>query len=263
MPFPESPRVIYQKNPLVEVICQLRFPAILRIAAEVPSGFQERIRTIYPCYNQKPVMPLLPAGLPVQVVNAIQQVAGSGRAEFVHEFAAEDETWAATLAPSFLALKTTEYRRWEDFQNRLRYLFDALVDMYQPHYFERVGLRYVDVIQRSHLGLSDRPWRDLLQPHIAAELAATGIVDNVLHVARQALVSLGDTQGQVRIRHGFSQAEPTNEQCYMIDSDFFVERRVEKENALDTLSQFNRRAGRLFRWCIQTPVHDALGAEPT
>lgn len=260
MPFPESPRVIYQKNPLVEVVCQLRFPAILRIAAELPSDFQERIRTIYPNYKQKPVMPVLPAGLPVQVVNAIQQVAGSGQGEFVHEFAAEDETWAATLAPTFLALRTTEYRRWEAFQGRLRDLFVALIELYRPSYFARVGLRYIDVIQRSRLGLLDRPWRDLLEPHIAAELAANGIADDVLHVARQVLVSLKDSQ--VRIRHGFSQADPTNEQCYMIDSDFFVERRVDKENVLDTLSQFNRMAGRLFRWCIQPPVHDALGAEP-
>lgn len=50
MPFPESKRVFYVKNPLAEVICQLRFPAILRIGAESPHEFQERIRDHLPLF---------------------------------------------------------------------------------------------------------------------------------------------------------------------------------------------------------------------
>jgi uncharacterized protein (TIGR04255 family) len=197
------------------------------------------------------------------MVKALQPVANAGVGGVVHEFSGGDGAWAATLAPTFLALKTDNYKRWEAFHTRLQELFDALVELYQPPYFERIGLRYIDVIQRSQLELSDRPWRELLQPHIGAELAANGIGDNILHVERQVLVRLSDEQGKVMIRHGIVQAQATNEQCYMIDSDFFVERRVEKENALATLTQFNRKAGWLFRWCIQPPVHDALEPEPT
>ncbi len=43
-PFSESPRVVYGKNPLEVVICQLRFPAILKISSESPVDFQEALR---------------------------------------------------------------------------------------------------------------------------------------------------------------------------------------------------------------------------
>jgi hypothetical protein len=43
-PFPESERIIYAKNPLESVICQLRFPAILKISSEPPVEFQETLR---------------------------------------------------------------------------------------------------------------------------------------------------------------------------------------------------------------------------
>jgi len=46
--FPESERVIYEKAPLVQVICQLRFPQILRIESQLPVEFQERIRDAFP-----------------------------------------------------------------------------------------------------------------------------------------------------------------------------------------------------------------------
>ena len=52
MPFPDSERVIYQRNPLLEVICQLRFPSILRIDSEAPAVFQERVRKEYPMYQE-------------------------------------------------------------------------------------------------------------------------------------------------------------------------------------------------------------------
>lgn len=66
MPFPDVPRVIYEINPLDEVICQLRFPPVLKIDTEVPAGFQEQIRDDYPFYESK--SPLrLPTGLPPNV----------------------------------------------------------------------------------------------------------------------------------------------------------------------------------------------------
>jgi len=46
--FPPSPRVIYQHAPLTQVICQLRFPLLLRIESEPPADFQERIRHLFP-----------------------------------------------------------------------------------------------------------------------------------------------------------------------------------------------------------------------
>ena len=44
-------RVKYEISPLAEVIFQVRFPNILRIAAEEPSAFQEAIRESYPLFS--------------------------------------------------------------------------------------------------------------------------------------------------------------------------------------------------------------------
>ncbi|MCH7755956.1 TIGR04255 family protein, partial [candidate division KSB1 bacterium] len=53
MPFPEVKRVIYKKNPLDRVICQLRFSPILKIDAEIPAEFQDMIRADFPNYSEK------------------------------------------------------------------------------------------------------------------------------------------------------------------------------------------------------------------
>ncbi len=52
MPFPESERVVYGENPLVEVICQLKFPPILDISTAEPAAFQNKVRKLYPLYEK-------------------------------------------------------------------------------------------------------------------------------------------------------------------------------------------------------------------
>src|SRR5690349_8063160 len=53
MPFPESPRVIYNHNPLESVVAQLRFPIILAVETDAPAGFQNRIRAEYPLFGEQ------------------------------------------------------------------------------------------------------------------------------------------------------------------------------------------------------------------
>ncbi len=256
MPFPESPRVIYERNPLREVICQVRFPPILRIETEPPAAFQDRVRAEYPMFRE--VQPELPTtNMPAEMVSIFRSMLSTRARSTAYEFASEDGAWSITLSRDAVALKTTAYGRWEDFRDHLDGPLRSLSELYKPALFSRVGLRYVDVIQRSMLGLMDRPWLELLKPHIAGEFAATELADQIEHAARELRIRLAD-EGSVMIRHGIAVDEGANEQCFVIDSDFFTERRLEPQNALERLGSFNRNSGRLFRWCIQETLHSAM-----
>ena len=55
--FSHESRCIYENNQLGEVICQLRFPEILAIGANLPVDFQEAIRGVFPQYAAKKEIP--------------------------------------------------------------------------------------------------------------------------------------------------------------------------------------------------------------
>jgi hypothetical protein len=55
MSFPDVQRVIYGKNPLVEVVFQVRFPRFLSIETEPPSEFQKLLMSDFPFYEQRKV----------------------------------------------------------------------------------------------------------------------------------------------------------------------------------------------------------------
>jgi uncharacterized protein (TIGR04255 family) len=261
MAFPETPRVIYERNPLVEVICQLRFPPILRIDSDPPAAFQDTIRDQYP--NFREVQPSVP-DLPKEIVKIMGKDFPMRIGNVVYEFISSDEQWKISLARDFIALTAYKYERWEQFRNNLSMPLQALVNIYSPAFYTRIGLRYRDVIQRSNLGLVDKKWSELLMPHIAGELSSPNIAENVLHQKHDILIRLQEQEnnGLVHLQHGLGEEGESGEKIYIIDSDFYSEKKTEKENAIQILDYFNKQAARLFRWCISNSLHDAMGPRP-
>jgi uncharacterized protein (TIGR04255 family) len=186
MPFPDSPRVIYNKNPLEQVICQLRFPPVLRIDTELPAQFQEAIRHEYPLFVEN--MAEIPAELAEQLPADFLRLPGIGGMDRrSYQFRTLDEQWNLSLTRDFIALATGHYTRWEEFLQHFSKPFEEFLHEYSPVLFSRVGLRYQDVIRKSHLGLTDTPWSALLQPYIAGMLATTDFDSNHIQSTMQVV----------------------------------------------------------------------------
>jgi len=259
MPFPDAQRVIYRRNPLAEVVCQLRFPPILSIDAGVPALFQERIRGEFPEFSEMAELHVevptpFKTTLPPELVQQFVQSAAAKN----YTFSSDDGAWRANLTRTFVALTTTKYERWEQFKDRLQIPLSAVVDVYAPAYFTRIGLRYVDVIRRSALEMSDTDWSDLLQPYIVGILGAPGVGNSVANFESRYEVTLGDGRGTVRIVTKFVEAEEGGEVCFGIDSDFFTTDRTLIDSAMEALDFFNVRASRLMRWCISDRLHASM-----
>src|SRR6266550_1190316 len=120
MPFPDSPRVIYEKNPLAEVICQVRFPAILRIDSAPPVDYQESLRKTYPLFKENQSQDLK-LDLPIDLSNIIGINAPFPfRVQTSYEFVSADGKWKAQLSREALTLSTTEYERGEQFKEHFK-----------------------------------------------------------------------------------------------------------------------------------------------
>lgn len=258
--FPQSPRVIYRNAPLIEVACELRFPPILRIEA-IPAEFQEQIRATFPLFEKAPSHPF-PAlsqmpQLPPEIVQAVQaQIGGSA-----YLFLTEDRRSTTTLTPSSLSLSTTNYRRWEEFRKELRVPFRALLAVYGPSFFVRVGLRYIDAINRESLGLIAQPWSRLLRREMLGELAVPHLEKNIEAVARSVRLNISDGTGSVLLRHGLAAVPGKPGLSYVIDVDLFIDSRTEVADAEHRLDIFNELAGRAFRWVVTDELHRTL--DPT
>jgi uncharacterized protein (TIGR04255 family) len=253
--FPATPRVIYNQTPLREVICQFRFPPILRVEAQTPADFQDRVRDRFPLLERsQPISANILAQLPNDLLNAL----GSPINDTSYIFRADDGSHL-TLTPESLALTVTAYTRWEDFRATLVPALDALIEIYRPAYFTRVGLRYLNVILRNALGLAEHSWGDILIPEIVGELALPqwqAGVEDARRVIRSKITSTSDT---VLLQHGLAQVKDVTETGYALDFDFYSDIRTEVGDAHATVDRLNGYTGCAFRWCIKPVVHAAMG----
>jgi uncharacterized protein (TIGR04255 family) len=261
MPFPETPRVTYKKNPLRKVICQLRFPSILKIDAEVPAAFQERIRKEFPVLSEKvevqfEISQKMEGSIPPELLNQALKPTESRN----YEFSSEDEQWVVNLTRTFVALTANKYYKWEEFRDKLVGPLNALLNIYSPTHFSRIGLRYIDVIKRSELNLGDTSWSELLQPYMLGLLGSSVVADRIQSYESLSEIRLSDEKSIVRIVTKL-ETDPSGEPCFIIDSDFHIMMKTNVGSALDILDYFNKRASRLIRWCITERLHQAMEPE--
>ena len=258
MPFPESQRVIYAKNPLVNVICQLRFPPILRIDTEVPSLFQDFIKNDYPFYKEL-------TEFQTEVSSGVQQplneflINQATKASFTknHEFSSEDGNWKINLTRTFLSISSTNYQTWENFLEQFTKARKALLEIYAPPFFTRIGIRYIDIIDRSKLGLESIEWKELLQPYFLG-LLSSEVSESIQNCENSFEIGLRDGVSIARIVTSFATNVSSNERCYQIDSDFYTPRKTSVPETDSTLNFLHERASRLIRWVITEKLHSAM-----
>ena len=257
-PFPDSERIIYTKNPLETVICQFRFPAILKVSSEPPVDFQEALRKDFPLFREIPPLNVPGTGWPSELAAIVSKLMPLPSSKG-YELTSENSAWQITLTQDSLALQCKSYRRWEEFRDILQKALGLLEKIYQPSFYTRIGLRYSDVIARHKLGLKDVPWSDLLSKDLAGEFHSqiAGSVEGAWH---QLSLRLQGDVAKVTLQHGLSDKD--GQVCYVIDTDFYAAERIGVKDADRILAYFNRQAGRVFRWCIAEKLHRAMEPEP-
>lgn len=253
MPFPATKHSVFEKNTLTGVTCQLNYPPILKIAQEVPSGFQEAVRSEYPLFRVNPTIKMT-----VQVAGG-QVVTPSVMNSYIFstpENPQPERTLA--LAQDSLALTTIVYTRRSELLAQLQPALDALQTIYKPAFFTRVGMRYQNLIVRSTLGLEGRPWGELLKPVFVGLASAEELVGRISVDYSQ--IQFVVEAGTIVVQHGTTDTITAagQEQCYLIDIDVSTDERINLEDVTEKLRELNIDALGFYDWCLADPLKAAL-----
>ena len=260
MSFPLTRRQSYSKNPIQEVICQVRFPTILEISAKPPADFQNLVRQNYPLFEERrPGLSGATKGMPDEIAKLLESLPLTNPTVPEYKFSTADKDKTIAFSQDFLAFTSMTYDRWENFLAGFQYAEAAFKETYGPAFYSRVGLRYQDVVDRGELGLEACTWGQLFNPEFTGILGADSIGEAVEETRTEALIRLSGGSGVVRIQHGFAKRTSDDYIVYSIDADFFTSDRTEIDHVGQTLDIFNRCAGDFFRWAISDTLRDALG----
>ena len=248
---------IYEKNQLIETICQLRFPTILSIEAKEPADFQERIRGGFPRYGCQMDSAPGPDGKPQQIKN--------------YTFVTEDGGCKLSLTKDFIALSTMRYPGWDGFARTLDEPLAKFIEVYKPAFFQRIGLRYVNAISRRALGLEGRRWNDLLQPQYLGVLDDDAVEEADVTKCAVEIERRLDARCSLKLHAGPGNVRRTRrteagiqtvqeqETRFILDQDLYAAGDIPLNAAAEVLEQLHGHADRVFSDAITDVLHDAMG----
>ena len=245
----DRPRVHYRRAPAHEVICQLRFPTILSINQVEPADFQESIRETFPQYARRQDLPAAPKGqVPQPVTN--------------YHFLSEDGQWKLNLTKDFIALSTLRYPGWEEFARHLDQPLASFIRLYKPAYFQRVGLRYINLFSRARLGLEGTPWRELFAPSYLGPLQEEA-EDRLQSWGCDMTVKL-DSSSRARIHAGLGRLQAKNtapqdpEVKFILDLDLSMGDQLPCTLAAGALETLHIHGGQIFEGAVTDRLREAM-----
>lgn len=251
---------IYQKNCLIEVLCQLRFPEILSIGANLPVEFQEAIRGEFPHFSTRKEAPAPKlTGTPGNMTLEKQPPVTN------YQFASADGLWRVNLTDSFISLSCRKYTCWEDFAQHLDKPLASFIKLYSPAFFSRVGLRYVNAISRRKLELEDCLLRDLIQPCYLGVLQEEDVSEKTVSRATTdaELAIRGGCRAKIHAGPGLVNTPNAKdpEVKFIFDMDLFMKGNVPVNLSAGSLQTLHGQAYSIFRGAITDTLHHAM--EPT
>ena len=251
----DQEHVVYTKNALTEVLCQLRYPAILSVDRDEPIDFQELLRAEYPYYSTRTGQP-----------PAAQQQQAQPKSITAHQFLSADKRWRVHLTRNALTFSTRVYTQWSEFAARLDVVLAHFIKTYHPAFFEQISMRYVNAISRKRLDLEDTPWRELIAPEYLGPLAFSDLREEDAKSCSVELQAALTSSVNVRIHAGpgFLRVEaptPTieKEPRHILDLDFAMQGEQMPVNLCGgSIETLHAHAFPVFRAAITDTLHDAM-----
>jgi uncharacterized protein (TIGR04255 family) len=230
---PEHQHRTFSRNPLVAVIAQLRFDPILKIQATV-AEFQDKVRGRFPRYEQTEgqAIELAPGGMRVRKV-----------ADF--RFSAKTEPTTVVLGDQGLAIEYRAHQHRDVLFTDFELVANALDQVYRPISPTRLGLRYVNVIDRARVS------RDLQRPVEWSELVAEAFLHMPADLAdlegtRFAFeVSSPVPSGAMTLKYGLLPAED-GALAFRLDVDRYREDDLGVAGLVNDLRTFSDDIFRVF-----------------
>lgn len=246
-------RVRYVKSPLKEVIFQLRYPTILSINSRQPVVFQDKIRDIYPFFEEQ----LEEVGNvmvnPQLNVATMKKTAENKNYAFI----SKDKKTKINLTPSFISISTKEYTQWEDFKKQIEFVIPLFENEYQPSFYTRVGLRYIDVIIRSELNLNEKHWTELIQPHVLG-LVTQEIENGIKSYFSEMEYETKEEQVLSKAHFELVHINNQRELSLLIDCDYYILEITNLNEMKSKAEKLHTASSQFIQTAIMPVLHQAM-----
>ena len=168
------------------------------------------------------------------------------------------------LDPHMILLESRSGKALES--NILSLLKELCQELYKPAYFQRVGLRYLNIVSRTTLDLEDVSWRELFTPAYLGPMAEADLSeDRVVNCGCDTQFKLDSSctakihAGIGRLKTNIPNAPQDPEVKFIFDMDLSMGGNTACGLAAAALETLHGHSSRVFEGAITDRLRDAMG----
>ena len=247
------------RPPLTTVICQIRFDTTAQASdarrlrdLRAALGGEEAFPHVDEIRQGEFSITVGPGG----VSPAAAQQTNSGRG---WRLRSADGTRVVTLLPAWVTLEMFDYPGWDEgFYPTLQNLANAVRDIIDPAFEQRLGLRYINQVTVPDDVSNAAGWAGYIDPAFLSVAAHPEIGPHV-HLTRQQTVLELEGGTRCNLNHGFAPDDDRGGSLtYVLDLDVYREgmRDFDPDEIAAAVSAFNLIALRLFQLATTPELRD-------
>lgn len=271
---PPAPRFRMTSAPLAQAVVQVNFPIVARLrSVEGIAPLQDALFDLFPYMTQQVV----------QEMSLMIGPAGSAAPESaqttIHQFT-DDDGWTLSVTVSSASLSVgPQYAGVRDFADRLRRVCAALHDAGRVRRCDRLGVRYLDLVELTE-GRDE--WASWFRPDIVGlahpDLSSASLIASLTEtrLQQEPMGALSGLAGQVMgvVRHGVVPPgsvmqgvppRPIDQRAFLFDMDTYVEtpQPFEPERLAEQYVALHDEIENVFHWAVTDAGRDRFGYQLT
>lgn len=239
--FPEVKEIKLKNPPISEVICQVKFPPILKIGKELPINFQDVVRPVFPGID-------IEQGVQIQMgVSPAEEKPLIDASPKIFRFKSPDGKQAVSLSIDFFALSSKQYTGWVDFSEKLSFVKSAFLKEFNPSFVSRIGLRFINRFNLENVGADNfEEVLDLFRSDLTCLIRSNTWSDPVESLSQ---IVLSNENRKLVFRYGMRRENQNP--FFILDFDCFEEFQQDFSDISNKINEYHDVIYSAFRWCLK------------
>ena len=172
-------------------------------------------------------------------------------------FISSDESYKINLTASFISISTLKYTQWEEFRKHIEFVVPIFETVYKPAFYTRVGLRYIDVINRENLGLEKVGWNELIEPHVLG-IMTPDIETGIKSYRADAEYQNPENNAATKVHFELVHVNNQKELSLLIDCDYYSQSTTQKEGVNTVADMLHANSSNFINNAITERLSSAM-----
>jgi len=241
----------YNNPPIIEAVCEFRFPKDCKWDLTVPGLIYEKIRDIFHHKEQR-------ISQNVEITQSKKELHHQLITQEIVLFLNDSKKIFVQVGTRLITINClAPYPSWERYKPQIDKVFNALKKTVEIDKLERIGLRYINKINVKMKSV------DLDQFFEFRPFLGEKLPQNLANFRLETIFRYCDQRDSCRLILANTLAEDPESTSFILDLDYFLSKplMVDSNTALDWVENSHGKVEDIFEGCLTQPLRDIFQEE--